>query len=144
MPLRELICFPGSRVLILFQTFQWQSTATELHTPFARRRYLLVLAGACGCVACLLDLGLRLRRCCACGILPLIVIETEAKPSLTLRTHGQCQRQPPFARGHTAIKKICSHACERRDETTVEFVAERDRVALGGNGGDLMALFGYY
>lgn len=42
------------------------------------------------------------------------------------------------------IKKICSNACERRDESTVEFVAERDRVALGGDGGDLMALFGYY
>ena len=32
----------------------------------------------------------------------------------------------------------------RRDETTVGFVAERDRVVLSGDGGDLMALFGYY
>ena len=115
---------------------------------FARRRYLLVLAGACGCVACLLDLELRLRRCCACGILPLIVIESEAKPSLPPRTHGQCQRQPPFARGHIAIKQksVRTRARDetRRDETTVGFVAERDRVVLSGDGGDLMALSGYH
>jgi hypothetical protein len=91
-------------VLILFQTSQWQSTATEIHTPFAQRRYLLVLlAGACGCVACLLDSIAALLRM---RYFPLIIIdETEARPSLPPRTHGQCQRQPPFARGHIAITK---------------------------------------
>lgn len=80
---------------------------------FARRRYLLVLAGACGCVACLLDSIAALLRM---RYFPLIVIETEARPSLPPRTHGQCQRHPPFARGHIAIKQK-SVRTRARDET---------------------------
>lgn len=70
----------------------------------------------------------RLLRCCACGIIFQIVVETEARPSLTPNRWPMLRKT--FARG--LAKNLFTRMRDetRRDEQTVECVAERDRVAL--------------
>lgn len=67
---------------------------------FAQCRYLLVLA----LVAVLLACSTALRRCCACGILPLIVIEPRGETLLDSELMANARDSSPFARGHSNQK----------------------------------------